>query len=197
MGSHFRAESLNVRMEVENKYSPLVWKRVLALVLDLLPILIIGDFLITSLDGYLFDNISEEAMQHFWTKSDVFLCFTSISIIPFSWGFSAVYIAYRFVFEASPWQATPGKKLLGLKLESSKDGELKIHQLLGRSLLHALIPLGIYLGFHLPYKEFYPVAFELAVLSFPFLIIMQQLYFIAVCKRPFYDQWTKTKVVQA
>lgn len=46
-----------------------------------------------------------------------------------------VWIGYGTAFESSPWQATPGKRLMGLRVYSSEGGRLEPLQAAGRNLV--------------------------------------------------------------
>jgi uncharacterized RDD family membrane protein YckC len=59
------------------------------------------------------------------------------------------WIGYGALLESSPWQATLGKRLMGLRVYDSEGGRLKLFQAAGRNLvkdgpflLFALIPAG-------------------------------------------------------
>jgi uncharacterized RDD family membrane protein YckC len=72
-----------------------------------------------------------------------------------------LWIGYGAILESSPWQATLGKRLIGLRVYDSQGGRLKVVQAAGRNLvkdgpflLLTLIPGGrllsfIWLGAHL------------------------------------------------
>jgi uncharacterized RDD family membrane protein YckC len=72
-----------------------------------------------------------------------------------------LWIGYGALLESSPWQATLGKRLMGLRVYDSDGGRLKVFQAAERNLvkdgpflLFALIPAGrllsfIWLGCHL------------------------------------------------
>ena len=49
--------------------------------------------------------------------------------------FLVIWIAYGTVLESSPWQATLGKRVTGLKVYSSEAGRITFSQALGRNLV--------------------------------------------------------------
>jgi uncharacterized RDD family membrane protein YckC len=66
-----------------------------------------------------------------------FWCFTGLTLLLIS-GIFAQAILYLCGFEASPWQATPGKRLLGLKVVDGKGNRLSFWSCLSKQFVQIL-----------------------------------------------------------
>ncbi len=89
------------------------------------------------------------------TKPDLLSVLFNLSALLILW------IGYGAVLESSPWQATLGKRLMGLRVYDSEGGRLEVFQAAGRNLvkdgpflMFTLIPAGpvlslVWLGCHL------------------------------------------------
>ena len=53
-------------------------------------------------------------------------------------GILALQLAYGTLFEASSWQATPGKRLMGMRVVTPEGGRLTLSAALGRNLVKSL-----------------------------------------------------------
>lgn len=61
--------------------------------------------------------------------------------------FSGIYLAYYIGFEASPWQATPGKKWVKLKVTNIRSEKALLWHLAVRNLFKFLSVIVLFGGF--------------------------------------------------
>lgn len=112
-------------MPTQRTTSAAYWKRSLAFIIDLILYAAIG-----WLTLYLFTVIITLIREPHHTVSTI----TEI----LQWGLAGLFffiglLLYSCLFELSPWRATPGKKLLSLRVQSEKKEELTNRQILTRN----------------------------------------------------------------
>jgi uncharacterized RDD family membrane protein YckC len=87
--------------------------------------------------------LSDPTLQAAAGQGSAALSSTITSILLLLFGVSAMYFV---VAEAGPWQGTPGKRLLGLRVRRADGGDIGIGRALGRHLAGALSWLLLNLG---------------------------------------------------
>lgn len=105
------------------------WIRVVAYIIDIFPLLAINFLLALAFGQPLFDT----------DPNQTFGAFDLVSLI--------VGVAYFAAFESSSWQATPGKKALGLIVVDTDGRRITPLRALGRYLAKILSAIILLIGF--------------------------------------------------
>ena len=119
------------------------WRRVLAYLIDILPIGII----ITAI-FYLFFGFDEVVNARFSNPGDFNARVDFLRIRNYIRDLSfAIWIIYSIIFESSKLQATYGKRLIGLTAVDKDGAQLSVFRSLGRNLFKFISLIVLGLGF--------------------------------------------------
>lgn len=105
------------------------WKRLVAYLIDLVPLIIIGFLLAAGSGQDLFDPNADQGFGF----SDI------LGLV--------IGIAYFAGFESSSWQATPGKRALGMVVVDTNGQRLSVGKAIGRYFAKILSGLILLIGY--------------------------------------------------